>query len=260
MKTRFILLLITLCTSLVFVSAKLYEQAKKNYVAFDQNLYAGRYEITNLEYNLFLADLKATNQNELYSKYIYDSTQWNQIFPKSDKGPYQTYYHNHQVYNHYPVVNITLEAAQSYCNWLTDKYHQNPERKYQKVIFRLPTEKEWIALAKPLPDHNLPWEGNSPFKKRKKQKYYLANIKSMDKTGENYCMDGAIFTLIVGHYKPNDLGFYDVIGNVAEMTADGKIKGGSWNNTLEECTTDKTQSLTLPSPYVGFRVVMEVIE
>ncbi len=47
---------------------------------------------------------------------------------------------------------------------------------------------------------------------------------------------------------------------VAEMTADGKIKGGSWNNTIDECTIDKTQSITLSSPYVGFRVVMEIIE
>lgn len=260
MKTRLILILITFCTTILFVSAKFFEQTEKNYVAFDQNLYVGRYEVTNQEYNIFLTDLKTKGQNELYSKCIYDSTQWSKVNPAVDPSPFQAYYHTHPAYREHPVVNITLEGASSYCAWLTDKYHQNPKRKYQKVVFRLPTEKEWIALAKPLPGHNLPWEGNSSFEKRKKYKYYLANIKKIDKTSENYCMDGAIFTTIVGHYNPNDLGIYDVIGNVAEMTADGKIKGGSWNNTIDECTIDKTQSITLSSPYVGFRVVMEIIE
>ena len=53
---------------------------------------------------------------------------------------------------------------------------------------------------------------------------------------------------------------YDVIGNVSEMTSDGKQKGGSWDNYPEECTVDKTQSYTLPDPRVGFRVIMEIIE
>ncbi len=63
-----------------------------------------------------------------------------------------------------------------------------------------------------------------------------------------------------GHYKANNLGIFDIIGNVSEITQSGLQKGGSWDNYLEECTIDKTQNYELPDPRIGFRVVMEVIE
>ena len=64
----------------------------------------------------------------------------------------------------------------------------------------------------------------------------------------------------VGNYRENNIDIYDIIGNVAEVTSDGKIKGGSWSNTLEECFIDKSQDYSLPDPRVGFRLVMEIIE
>lgn len=261
MKPRVLIIHSAVCITAIFLSAMKPKTAEKDFVKFDKNLFASRYEVTNLKYREFLQDLKRTNQTEKYAKCRYDSTQWINIFSSSHCNPMVSSYHCHPAYDHFPVVNITTEGAQSYCEWLTTSYNRDSKRTYKKVLFRLPTETEWKKLSGPLPGHNLPWYGNFPYVDEH-AKTFLANIKIKDMITGNpdYCADGGMMTLIVGHYKPNNLGIYDVIGNVSEMTADGRLKGGSWDNYLDECTIDKTQTYTLPDPRVGFRVIMEVVE
>ena len=69
-----------------------------------------------------------------------------------------------------------------------------------------------------------------------------------------------MFTGSVGDYRANEAGLFDIIGNVAEMTQDGDIVGGSWFNTPEESAIQSHQEFDLPHPCVGFRVVMQVLE
>lgn len=230
----------------------------KDYIKFSDKLYALRHEVTNKEYKEFLLDLKANNQNDKYAKCLYDSTQWISKFKFDNNEPFKLSYHSHPAYDNYPVVNITLEGAKSYCEWETVKYNNDSKRKYKKVLFRLPTENEWKKLASPLTNHNLPWKGNLNFN----GKTYFSNIKAKDSItlNNNYIIDGGLTMIIVAHYKPNNLGIYDVIGNVSEMTQDGIQKGGSWDNYLDECTIEKAQNYNLPDPRVGFRIIMEIIE
>ncbi len=62
-------------------------------------------------------------------------------------------------------------------------------------------------------------------------------------------------------YFPNDIGLYDVVGNVAEMTQEkGKACGGSWNHPPDESTMRSINLYTKPDATVGFRVFMEIIE
>jgi len=259
MKPRVLIILSAVCVTAIILSAMKPITAEKDFVQFDKNLFASRYEVTNIKYREFLQDLKSANQTEKYATCRYDSTQWTKKFPSPNSKP--MLYHSHPAYDHFPVVNITTEGAQSYCEWLTNRYNKDSKRTYKKVLFRLPTETEWKRLSGPLPGHNLPWYGNFPYADEH-GKTFLANLKVKDQVTGNtdYIADGGMMTLIVGHYKPNNLGIYDVIGNVCEMTADGRLKGGSWDNYLDECTIDKTQTYSLPDPRVGFRVIMEVVE
>lgn len=62
-------------------------------------------------------------------------------------------------------------------------------------------------------------------------------------------------------YFPNDIGLFDVVGNVAEMIDEkGKACGGSWNDPPEKSTIHSVKSYRRPDPSIGFRVFMDVIE
>lgn len=72
--------------------------------------------------------------------------------------------------------------------------------------------------------------------------------------------DGYAITGKCGSYFPNDMGFYDVVGNVAEMiNIKGKACGGSWNHYPEESTITSVMNYSKSSGTVGFRVFMEVM-
>ena len=46
------------------------------------------------------------------------------------------------------------------------------------------------------------------------------------------CSDGAVYPMAVGSYRPNDLGLYDMHGNVSEWTED------CWQASYEDAPTD----------------------
>jgi formylglycine-generating enzyme required for sulfatase activity len=255
-----IVLLLFSSMSILLVSARKANDKAQVFIQFEANLFSAPYEVTNKEYRQFLAEIKTVNP-ALYSRCIYDSTLWSRPNSISYGEPMTGNYHSHPAYDNHPMVNISMEAANAYCSWLTESYHLNPNRKHSKVVFRLPHETEWQKLAAPLPGHNLPWYGHFPYQNDKSFSF-LTNIKLKDfSTGlDDYISDGSLFTTSIGAYKPNNLGIYDVIGNVAEMTSEGKIKGGSWDCYLDECTVEIIQNYSLPNPRVGFRVVMEVLD
>jgi formylglycine-generating enzyme required for sulfatase activity len=74
-------------------------------------------------------------------------------------------------------------------------------------------------------------------------------------------VDGWTMMAPVQAYFPNDIGLYDVVGNVAEMTVEkGKACGGSWNHPPEESTIRSINEYAGPDSRIGFRPFMEVIE
>jgi len=233
------------------------------FVKFDESLLVSKYELTNEEYSEFLNTLKKTNQVKKFNEFFPDSSMWTEKFKPSFNVPFKKLYHNHPAYNDYPVVNINKKAIETYCNYMTNKYNKNPERKYKRVLFRLPTENEWKKCFSPLPGHKLPWYGNFPYiADENNQIKPLANLKVKNHaSGEfSYIFDESLIAAPVGNYAENQLGIYDIVGNVAELTQEAKIKGGSWYNELHECYINKTQNYQLPDPRVGFRLIMEVIE
>lgn len=270
-------------------------------------LLAEEAEVRNEQYNEFLAYLVKNNLNDLYEKYKFDLSAYEEPALSMMKSytAARVITKKEKYFTQYPAVNISYEAAVAYCSWLTDQYNGLAEKKYKKVKFRLPTIEEYQIAAASIknptswnideqmvevklyppgkefgkefelkkvsagdPDLLYPWfrvynYRNSP---RNQKNCYLGNFKTPD--NEKPCMpermtsaDGWMMMGPVETYFPNDIGLYDVVGNVAEMTNEkGKACGGSWNHPPEESTIKSVNLYEGPDAAIGFRVFMEIIE
>jgi formylglycine-generating enzyme required for sulfatase activity len=271
-------------------------------------IFAEEAEVRNEQYNEFLAYLTQHGLKDLYDKYKFDFSRYEEpalafmttySLPRPDSK-------KNRHYNNYPAVNISFEAANAYCDWLTQQYNNATERKYKKVKFRLPTLDEWQIAAASIknptswklndqevevkitpqgsefdknpelrkvtlddPEILYPWFRyfglrNTPLNVKD---CYLGNFKSEPcgcpgyKGNKPTHGDGFAMMSPTKTYFPNDIGLYDVVGNVAEMISEkGKACGGSWNQPPSESTMRSVSIYENPDPAVGFRVFMEIIE
>jgi formylglycine-generating enzyme required for sulfatase activity len=240
----------------------------------NEKLLGGNTEVTNELYNCFLAALK-TKDAALAKSYSPNSALWEKEVGYANYNAYDW----HKDYAQHPVVNIPQEAAIAFCSWLTEKYHSFPKRKYQKLEFRLPSEKEWMdgasgqvrAIAEIAPS-----AGNlqnskgcflinfNPFE----EKYRIAvgsDLSAFNYPNDDYTIsrsiDGFIYSNSVKIFYPNKYGFYNLCGNVAEMVAEpGISKGGSWKSTVTALAIDAQETYDAPSPVLGFRYFVERLE
>lgn len=240
----------------------------KNLVLVQPNKYAYRFETSNAEYEAFLKDLLHQKAFDLLEKCKITQADWIQLLPEQfrDQSHEVLFEVGHPEDPDMPIVNISYEAAELYCEWLTKVYNQSDfkRKKFQKVQFYIPDESEWEEAARGgHKDVPYPW-GGYYFKNSKG--CYLANVNpfvskdpkvsSPESPGE----DGAYFSARIDAYFPNDLGLYNMSGNVAEMIRGGDTKGGSWLDPVALAAIDARHAHALPSPAAGFRVFMKVIK
>ncbi len=195
-------------------------------------------EVTNFQWKEFLMYLKQEGRMEEYRDNILDTTVWRQLLAYNE--PFVDYYYQHKAYSEYPAVGMTLKQAQAYANWLTEIYALKNQS--VKIIFSVPTKKQWIRAARGDWQTHYPWDGKYM---RNSKGAYLTNFKNYDAANIHYnteinkyevismsqCMEGTI-TAPAESYYPNKFGIYNMSGNVAELVSDGAVAmGGSWNDT-----------------------------
>jgi len=251
------------------------KEIEKSLARITDSVYISKYEVTNYLYGLFENDLKANNRTDLLKVSMVDSANWRDKLAYNE--PYVDYYYHHPAYKDYPVVNISYEAAILFCQWLTEKYNAFPKRKFKKVVFRLPNSQEWTFAARgnntamPYPWGpylmkdckfmcNFKHYGDERITYRKDLQTY--EIVKNPKGGNSFELyDAANITAPVKSYYPNDLGLYNVCGNVAEMINDkGKTRGGSFKNTGWDVRIDAVDTFEKSATDVGFRYLMEILE
>ena len=230
-------------------------------------------EVSNLHYNEFLYDLKQKGEVEKLKIAQIDSAKWSDS--RFSNSAYVTYYHTHPAYRDYPVLNVTKEGAEMYCDWLTEKVNTILKGNY-KLMFRLPTHKEWLKAAKgKLELANYSWGG---YRLQNAEGAYMCNCIrngaeciARDSTGKYFVEkvdygaygilnEYADVTAPVKSYWPNGYGLYNVNGNVAEMIADKNVvAGGSWNDPGYDVRNESVKPYKGAARNVGFRIVATVV-
>ena len=218
-----------------------------------------------------------------------DTTAWINDFDNAYNEPYVRLYFANGGYSEYPVVGVSWEQANAFCNWRTDFLRRSLGREGVYIEpYRLPTEAEWEYAARAgVNENKYPWEGDLPLSEDKG--CFYANFKPND---GNYVKDGHLITSRVGTYAPNDFGLYDMAGNVSEWTstaytesvdhltsdmnpeyrynAAGEdpykmkrkiVRGGSWKDVAHNIRSDirMWEYQNEQRSYIGFRCVRSQI-
>lgn len=202
-------------------------------------MWVGKFEVTNDQYKRF--DLGHESQ-----------TYYGHIFNEPDQ----------------PVVWVSWEDANNYCEWLTRTFGRQIPHGY---IFRLPTEKEWEIFASCGDRRRYPWGNTWPppdtFNYRGKEGVGLLYRLFQHEPYISGHNDGFIITCPVKQSGSNAWGLYGIGGNAWEWCQDWfddqqitrSLRGASWNNDEPDIITVTSRSDAYPlrrNSMIGFRVVL----
>jgi len=234
-------------------------------------LFAAETEVSNGQYLLFLNDQYRKHGAECYSSLLPDTSAW--LSPGTYSEPYCQYYFRHPAYREYPVVNVSKRQAEAFCEWMEVQLNQQFEKLTDQPIVsvdvRLPTDQEWQEAARGGNRYAIfPWPGSGMRNTTQKHKgRFMANFSRGrgDFMGiAGILNDGADITAPGHSYWPNQFGLYNMSGNVAEMLQEeGRTRGGSWASRapyLEISGVDPFEGFSKPSPEIGFRYFVEIID
>ena len=172
-----------------------------------------------------------------------------------------------------PVVRVSWDEANAFCNWLSKQTGQT-------VV--LPTEAQWEYACRAGSAAELPATGAELAKFANVADRNLAKLARRDspkwQPRDDTLDDGAQVTAPVGSYRPNPWGLCDLHGNAAEWTrslyrpypyredgrnevgADGRrvVRGGSWYERPARCGSGSRWGYDAWQRVynVGFRVVL----
>lgn len=180
-----------------------------------------------------------------------DTLCWIRDFTYSYNEPLAMRYFSHPGFDEYPVVGVTWKQVNAFCNWRTkiQNDYLAKQGSASMMPYRLPTEGEWEYAARGGKKFSMyPWGGYYP---RDKKGVFMANFKPLR---GNYVEDGAITTIKVGSYAPNEYGLYDMSGNVSEWTSTAYDEAGY--NYFSELNPTFTYNARKDEPAVMKRKVI----
>ena len=250
---------------------------------WDVSQFEFEYTYMDIEEAAKYRELKRSDFIEKYPVKVYpDTTVWIRDFEYAYNVPMHNDYFWHEAYGEYPVVGITFEQAQAFCQWrtLNKNSYQKSKGKQNVNMFRLPSEAEWEYAARGgLDGAAFPWGG--PYAKNDRG-CFLANFKPLR---GNYAADQALYTVEADAYEPNDYNLYNMAGNVSEWVNSSYdassyeysasfnpnvndkdnprkvVRGGSWKDVayyLQVSSRDYEHTDSARS-YIGFRTVQDYL-
>lgn len=170
------------------------------------DFYIGKYEVTVGEFKEFVRETGYHTEAEMGGGcYYWNSEKWewkkdknksweNPLFSQTDRNP---------------VVCVSWNDANAYVNWKGLK---------SGLRYRLPTEAEWEYAARSGgKKHKYSWGNSAPSGNIADESAKSTFPKLIILRGYD---DGYVYTSPVGSFKPNEVGLYDMTGNVWEWVQD----------------------------------------
>jgi formylglycine-generating enzyme required for sulfatase activity len=214
----------------------------------------GKYEVTLKQFRCFIESSGYQTDAEKYGdSWVYENNDWHTKKGVTWKCDVAGTVRPSSEDNH-PVIHVSWNDATAYCQWLSKKTGKT---------YRLPTEAEWEYAAK----------GG-----RLSQNYKYSGSNELNDVAW-YSENAAKKTHVVGGKQQNELGLYDLSGNVWEWCEDwygsyssnaienpkgaatGSIRvnrGGSWGNYSGDCRPSYrgSNTPTYRFSYIGFRLIV----
>jgi formylglycine-generating enzyme required for sulfatase activity len=257
------------------------------------NFFLKKTEVTIKEYKLFLTDLLANGKVKEYTiaKPNLDNI-WKDPKDKNSRAFLEMYFRKAK-YENNPVICVSTEAMELYCNWMKERLESYYKRSKEKVKFlvRLPEVAEWKYVASEGNKRHRYGTSNGRLKEAKLGVFHKAWNANFIETQQKFVAVGDSLVVVESDKKEkitttskvSKSGFigparayptvkYDLFnmsGNVSEIVIYEDEKGnrkyrsigGNWNSTanyLRIDAPDEFKGNTKPSPYIGFRPVIEI--
>jgi formylglycine-generating enzyme required for sulfatase activity len=214
----------------------------------------GKYEVTQAQFAAFIeaTGYRTDAEKEGWS-YVWTGSEWEKANGVTWRN--NTSGNGVQPSTH-PIIHVSWNDAIAFCNWLSEVTGKS---------YRLPTEAEWEYAAR---------GGNNS------QGYKYSGSDSLGSVGW-YNENSGSSTHAVGKKSPNELGLYDMSGNVWEWCSDWYganyysgspssnprgpssgsyrvLRGGSWYYYATHCRVAYRYNYTpdFRNDYYGFRLVL----
>ncbi|MFM9946975.1 MAG: formylglycine-generating enzyme family protein [Saprospiraceae bacterium] len=173
------------------------------------DFYIGKCPVTVGEFETFIqATSYQTDADKKGTSLVFESGSWNDKSGVNWKCGVDGSPRPRNDYNH-PVIHVSWNDAVAYCAWLSEQTGKN---------YRLPSEAQWEYAAGGGSNNRTKWAGTNS--ESELEKYAWFNKNSKNKTHP------------VGELAPNQLGLYDMSGNVWEWCQD------EWHSNYEGVPTD----------------------
>ena len=254
----------------VWADVSIYEASPTRRVSLN-SFSINSHEISNSQYIAFLNSGRVTKNGMYEGRQLIDMEADEQAIDYGNKF----YFKGSLIVDtpNCPVINVTWFGAVEYCNWLSIVSGYQPCYKIgdgTNVIcnwsangYRLPTEAEWEYAARSRGRADRKWSGTNIEDELSRFGWYETNSSGK--------------THATGAKQPNDLGLYDMSGNVGEWCWDwhdgynlesqlnpkGPIKaykriirGGGWyfKSNINRTSARQMNFPHLGSKTIGFRV------
>ena len=218
-------------------------------------------EVPTFFYKDYLAAKAETfgTNSEQFARLLPDFKIWKTLLPHLSEEEIKSKFFESDELALMPLVGITLEQAEAFCEWRTEAFkaelnNMKPQDRVnfpKSFVFRLPTAAEWGRLRFLYQD-----------KKMMKRLAKIANSnRSAFKSDKSVAMKKMKWVEDVYAVQHEPVGFFNLFGNVAEMTAEpGVAVGGSYHDGNTKNEFQKIFNYEGAQAWLGIRCVFEIID